>query len=206
VSTRRTVHDERELAAALKERADHIEIMGSLSRTALRIMMLDAGRWGAVAVVIGASIPILLWSAGMAVPAVAAAGAGVVAAVGAAASVSAFWLAYYSGNLDALNILRIYRIACNLGEILVVAKPGDDSPDYLPKVGTEAWDVLNRRRAELIDKDLLGKLKDSEREELKELERICGNAVDKAFPLPPADLDSLIRLRDQLRGEKAGHG
>jgi len=180
--------------------------MGSLSRTALRIMMLDSRRWGGVAAVIGASIPILLWSAGAAVPAVAVAGAGVVAAIGAAASVSAFCLAYHSGNLDALNPLRIYRIACSSDEILVVAKPGDNSPDYLPKVGTEAWDALNQRRAELIDKDLLGNLKDSEREELEDLERICGNAVDKTFPLPPADLDGLIQLRDQLRREKAGRG
>ncbi len=119
---------------------------------------------------------------------------------------AAFWLAYYSGNLGALNTLRIYRIACNSGEVLVVARPGDNSPDYLPKVGTEAWDALNRRRAELIDKDLLVSLADSEREELEELERICGQAVDKAFPLPPADLDSLIRLRDQLRCEKVGRG
>jgi hypothetical protein len=154
VSTRRTVHNERELADALKERADQIEIMGSLSRTALRIMTLDAARWGGVAAVICASIPILLWSAGAAVPIVAVTGAGVVAAVGAAASVSAFWLAYYSGNLGALNTLRIYRIACNSGEVLVVARPEDNSPDYLPKVGTEVWDALNRRRAELIDKDL----------------------------------------------------
>jgi hypothetical protein len=74
------------------------------------------------------------------------------------------------------------------------------------RVGTKAWDVLNGRRGELIHKDVHGKLNDSEREELEKLERICGDAVDKAFPLPPADLESLILLRDKLRAEKAGHG
>jgi hypothetical protein len=200
MSARRTVHDEKQLAAALKERADHIEIMGSLSGVALRIMMLDEAKWAGVARVIGASIPILLISGGVVGTVVAAS---VVGVLGAAAAVGAFWLAYYSGNLDALNTLRIYRIACNSGDVLVVAKPGDRSADYLPKVGTEAWDALNQRRAELIDKDLSGNLNDSEREELEHLERICDHAIDKAFPLPPADLDSLIQLRNQLRGEKA---
>jgi hypothetical protein len=74
------------------------------------------------------------------------------------------------------------------------------------RVAFKAWEALNGRRGDLIDKKVYGKLDDSEREELEELQRICGNAVNKAFPLPPADLESLIQLRDRLRAEKAGHG
>jgi hypothetical protein len=83
---------------------------------------------------------------------------------------------------------------------------GADCPDDLPEVGTAAFDTWNRRRAELIEKDLSGKLEGSEREELEQLERLCGAAVEKAFPLPPVDLDRLIRLRDNLRAEKEGRG
>ena len=60
--------------------------------------------------------------------------------------------------------------------------------------------------AELIEKDISGKLEESEREELEQLECLCGAAVEKAFPLPLVDLDSLIRLRDILRAEKEGPG
>jgi hypothetical protein len=85
-------------------------------------------------------------------------------------------------------------------------EPGNDSPDRWPAVGTEAFDALNRRRAELIDKDIAGTLEGAEREELEVLERVCGAAVDRAFPLPPVDLEGLIRLRANLRAEGEGRG
>jgi hypothetical protein len=110
-----------------------------------------------------------------------------------------FWLAYSSENLDTLNTLRVDKIAHKGGEILLLSKPGDESPADLPEVGTEAFDALNRRRAELIDKDVSRKLEGPEREELELLERLCGTAVDRAFPLPPVEIDSLMRLRDSLR-------
>jgi hypothetical protein len=69
-----------------------------------------------------------------------------------------FWLAYYSGDLDTLNTLRVDKIAFEGGEILLLSKPGDGSPDELPKVGTESFDALNRRRAELINQDVSGNL------------------------------------------------
>jgi hypothetical protein len=82
--------------------------------------------------------------------------------------------------------------------------PRAASPVELPELGTESFGTLNRRRAELIRKDVSRKLEGPEREELEQLERLCGAAVDHAFPLPPVDLDSLIQLRDSLRAEKQG--
>jgi hypothetical protein len=73
------------------------------------------------------------------------------------------------------------------------------------RVARKAWEALNGRRGELIHRDVHGRLEDSEREELEELQRICGNVVDKAFPLPSADLESLIQLRDKLRAEQSGN-
>jgi hypothetical protein len=81
-----------------------------------------------------------------------------------------------------------------------------DFPCDPPAVGAEAFEAMNRRRGELIRKDVAGQLSGPERDELDRLERLCKAAVDKAFPLPPADLESLIRLRDSLRAKKEGRG
>jgi hypothetical protein len=117
-----------------------------------------------------------------------------------------FWLAYSSGDLDDLETFKVDKMAFKGGEILLLSKPGESSPDYGPKVGTEAWEALNRRRAELIDRDLTAKLEGPDLEELELLERLCSAAIDKAFPLPPIDIDSLILLRDSLRADKAANG
>ncbi len=81
-----------------------------------------------------------------------------------------------------------------------------DFPCDPPAVGTEAFEAMNRRRIELIREDIAGQLSGPERDELDRLEQLCKSAVDKAFPLPPVDLESLIRLRDSLRAEKEGRG
>jgi hypothetical protein len=117
-----------------------------------------------------------------------------------------FWLAYFSGNLGDLHTLNVDKMTFKGGEILLLSRPGDDCPDLLPKIGTEVWDALNRRRAELIDRDVSGQLDGPERAELDLLERLCGAALDQAFPLPPVEIDSLIRLRDNLRAEKSERG
>ena len=84
--------------------------------------------------------------------------------------------------------------------------PTNGYPRDLPEIGSEAFDALNRRRAELIDKDVAGQLTGAEREEMARLEQLCSAVVDGAFPLPAVDLDTLIRLRDSLRAEKEGRG
>ena len=76
-----------------------------------------------------------------------------------------FWLAYSSESLDTLKTLRVDGIAYEGGEILLLSKSGDGTAADLPEVGTEAFDALNRRRAELVDKDVSAKLEGREREE-----------------------------------------
>ena len=85
-------------------------------------------------------------------------------------------------------------------------EPPHDLPSDLPEVGSEAFQALNRRRVELIEKDIAGQLTRVERDELEWLEAICGAVVNRGFPLPPVDLEALIRLRDTLRAEKEGRG
>ena len=63
--------------------------------------------------------------------------------------------------------------------------------------------MLNRRRVELIKKDIIGQLTGLERDEPSLGSRNSAARMDKAFPLPPAEISmSLIRLRDSLRDER----
>jgi hypothetical protein len=104
------------------------------------------------------------------------------------------------------------RLGESAGEIPRPGGQGDSHPSgsslgpTLPEVGSEAFQALNRRRVELIEKDIAGHLTGAERDELARLEEICGAALNRAFPLVPIDLDALIRLRDSLRAEKEGRG
>jgi hypothetical protein len=97
-----------------------------------------------------------------------------------------------------------------LGEIsrLGEERRGDESasdlPSDLPEVGSEAFQALNRRRVDLIEKDIAGRLTGAERDELEGLEKICSAVVNRAFPLLPIDPDALIRLRDSLRAGEEG--
>lgn len=84
--------------------------------------------------------------------------------------------------------------------------PRIDLPPDLPEVGSEAFQALNHRRVESIERDIAGHLTGVERDELERLERTCAAVVDHAFPLLPIDLDALIRLRDSLRAGKEGRG
>jgi hypothetical protein len=61
-----------------------------------------------------------------------------------------------------------------------------DQPPSFPKPGTEEWGRMNRRRAELIRKDLAGTLSDTERTEYEELQRRSLAEIDAAFPFPKA--------------------
>ncbi len=94
-----------------------------------------------------------------------------------------------------------------VGEIspILEDRGGRRATSEIPAVGTEAFERAEssprgpdpRKRSPASSRGPNG-------DELERLQRICGAAVDKAFPLPPADLESLIRLRDSLRAEKEG--
>lgn len=58
------------------------------------------------------------------------------------------------------------------------------SPAAFPRVGTPEWGRMNRRRAELIRKEIAGTLTPDERPEYERLQRESLAALDKAFPRP----------------------
>jgi hypothetical protein len=57
-------------------------------------------------------------------------------------------------------------------------------PADFPRVGTPEWGRMNRRRAELIRKEIAGTLTPDERQEYELLQRESLAALDGAFPRP----------------------
>ncbi len=72
--------------------------------------------------------------------------------------------------------------------------------DNFPVPGTPEWGLVNRRRADLILREVRGDLSPAEREELERLQRETLAAVDHAFPRTPADPGALADLERRLKG------
>ena len=70
-----------------------------------------------------------------------------------------------------------------------------------PAVNSEAWGIMNCRRAELITEKNREGLTDAEQVEYDRLQELSHNALEKAFPRPKSSMDDLTRLREQLRAE-----
>jgi V8-like Glu-specific endopeptidase len=66
--------------------------------------------------------------------------------------------------------------------------------DPSPECGTEAWAVMNRRRAELIRKKNRGGLSPEELPEYERLQRLSQATLEKAFPAPTAGEEDLERI------------
>ena len=75
---------------------------------------------------------------------------------------------------------------------------GKESHDF-PEPGTPEWGRLNRRRGELIEREVDGGLSSREADELAWLQRETLAAVDRAFPRPPVNLRALAELEERLK-------
>ena len=64
-----------------------------------------------------------------------------------------------------------------------------ETEGLFPRPGTPEWGLMNRRRAELIRKDISGVLTPDERAEYEALQQLSLTALDDAFPLTPPDED-----------------
>ena len=69
---------------------------------------------------------------------------------------------------------------------------------HFPMAGTPEWEAMNRRRTELIEKDVDGVLTEQERKEYVYLQENALAEVVKSCPAPQLDFDSLRRLREDL--------
>jgi hypothetical protein len=65
----------------------------------------------------------------------------------------------------------------------------------------EAWNLMNRRRAELIFKKNRGQLNDTERSELEELQAFSRSRMQREFPAPTLIDERLKRIEEHLRGD-----
>ncbi len=68
-----------------------------------------------------------------------------------------------------------------------------------PAVGTEAWGIMNRRRAELIRKKHLQTLRPEEQGEYERLQRLSQAALEQAFPASAEGDERLDHLEARLR-------
>ena len=80
---------------------------------------------------------------------------------------------------------------------------GAAAEEAFPAVNTPEWDAMNKRRDELIRKNIDGVLTPAEREEYERLQRLSLAAVVKAFPRPKPDFEELDRLRKELGATSA---
>ncbi len=72
------------------------------------------------------------------------------------------------------------------------------------EVGTAAWDAMNVRRAELIQKKNRDSLTGEEDAELERLQRLSLEVVERSFERPALDWDRLRRLEENIqRGSSA---
>jgi hypothetical protein len=67
-----------------------------------------------------------------------------------------------------------------------------------PTPFSAAWGYMNRRRGDLIHRQVYGTLSYAEEQELAVLQRESLAAVDRSFPRPPIDLELLRELQQQL--------
>jgi len=85
----------------------------------------------------------------------------------------------------------------------VAVIPRDPAPhDEELDVRSARYSVLNRRRAELIRKRYGAGLSPDEAEEYERLQKVCGDAVAKAFPAP-THLDETLRQLEALAAKQA---
>jgi hypothetical protein len=74
-----------------------------------------------------------------------------------------------------------------------------------PAVNSEAWDVMNRRRGDLIQKKNRDGLTNAEQLEYDQLQELSLQAVEEAFPRPVSLMVRLAELRASLNAESEYH-
>ena len=92
----------------------------------------------------------------------------------------------------------------DFGTLPVPAAPV--TADDFPEPGTEAWAVMNRKRAELIRKKNRAGLAPDEQAEYERLQRLSQAALERAFPAPTVGDEELARIKARLESSSEGTG
>lgn len=106
-----TIKKEAELASALKNQDDTIEIEGDLANKVVRIKATGKVAWAVAFTGIAAAVVIFLATGGAGSPVSGIIGAGTITVLGLPAAASAVMIAVAAGGVGVLNTLRAYRIS-----------------------------------------------------------------------------------------------
>ena len=90
----------------------------------------------------------------------------------------------------------------DLVRLLFQEEPIEKVWEIAPPLDSDEWLDMNDRRIWLINKKIRKGLTDEEEREFEHLQKICHDAVEKAFPRPRVDLEGLLRLEREMRAEK----
>jgi hypothetical protein len=116
------VRTEEELAKAIENGEDTIEIEGDLKEKTLKIKATGKVAWIIAIGAIGVAVTIVIATGGTGAPASGIIGVGAVSVLGLPAAISAVSIAVAAGGVGVLNKLRNYRIVKNNDNILILKK------------------------------------------------------------------------------------
>ena len=116
------VKTEEELAKAIKNGEDTIEIEGNLRKTVLKIKATGKVAWLIAISAIGITVGILIATGGTGAPASSIIGVGAISVLGLPVAISAVSIAIAAGSVDVLNKLRDYKIIENNDDVLILKK------------------------------------------------------------------------------------
>ena len=113
---------EEELAEAIENGEDTIEIEGDLKEKILKIKATGKVAWILAIGVIGVAVVIAITTGGAGAPASGIIGVGAVSVLGLPAAISAVSIAVAAGGVGVLNKLRNYKVIENNEDILILRK------------------------------------------------------------------------------------
>lgn len=104
------IDNEKDLAKALNEEQDSIEIEGDLANKVVRIKATGTVAWAIAIGAIGLAIVATVGTGGAAAPAAGVVGAAATGVLGVSATAAAVAIAVAAGGVGVLNTLRSYEI------------------------------------------------------------------------------------------------
>ena len=116
------VRTEEELAKAIENGEDTIEIEGDLKEKTLKIKATGKVAWVVAIGAIGIAVTIVITTGGAGTPASGIIGVGAVSVLGLPAAITAVSIAVAAGGVGVLNKLRSYKIVENSENILILKK------------------------------------------------------------------------------------
>lgn len=116
------IRTEEELADAINNGEDTIEIEGNLKDKTLRIKATGKVAWAVAIGAIGIAVTIIIASGGTGAPVSGIIGVGAISILGLPTAMSAVAIAVAAGGIGALNKLRSYKVIENTENLLILKK------------------------------------------------------------------------------------